>query len=153
MKRIPWNKGLRRAFVKCPICGKQRYHQGKSNFQRCRKCYANTLRGKRVSPQTEFKKGNISWSKLNSDKMPRGKRNCNWKGNNVGYFSLHNWVKRNYKWENFCNVCKSKKRLTLASKNYNYSRQKEDWWILCSGCNTRYDRQNGWGEATRRFLL
>lgn len=135
----------------CRQCGK--YYEGRGEFACSRNCYSLSRKGKRVSSLTEFKKGNVSWSKLNPDKMPRGENNHKWVGDKVNYYSLHIWVKNNYEWEKKCQICEIKENLTLASKNYNYSRKKEDWWILCNGCNTRYDYQNGWGEATRRFGL
>ena len=38
------------------------------------------LKGRHISPHTEFKKGNIAWSKLNREKMPRGENHSAWKG-------------------------------------------------------------------------
>ena len=129
------------------------YYEGRGQFFCSKQCASLASKGINRSPQTEFKKGSIAWSKLNADKMPRGENNHKWVGDKVNYYSLHVWVRNNYEWEDECELCGNKNGLTLASKNYNYSRKKEDWWILCSGCNTRYDRENGWGEATRRFGL
>jgi len=51
---------------------KERYKKGeKFGFQEGHKSFKGIEKG-------QFKKGNISWSKLNSDKMPRGKNNHNW---------------------------------------------------------------------------
>lgn len=77
----------------------------------------------------------------------RGKDHPNWKGNNIHINSLHDFVNRNYKWIRKCELCGTEKETVLASKTYKYTRNKEDWWILCIRCNPRYDRKHGWGKG------
>jgi hypothetical protein len=93
-------------------------------------------KGQRISPATEFKKGQIPY---------------NFKGDDVGYYALHTWLRRNFGKPTVCECCGANKNLCWASKNWNYSRVREDWWMLCKGCNSRYDKENAWGVASNMF--
>lgn len=68
--REPWNKGLKTGFA--PWLGKKRSEED-------RKKMSIAKLGKRLSPNTEFKKGIIPW---------------NWKGDNAGLGALHAWITR-----------------------------------------------------------
>lgn len=98
-------------------------------------------KGKRRSIKSEFKKGEN-----------KGSSNHKWKGDDVGYFALHRWVKSNYKWDEKCELCGSPDSLNIASKDWSYRRDKEAWWVLCFRCHRQYDKQN-WGLASKLFNL
>lgn len=75
-----------------------------------------------------------------------GEKSGNWKGNDVGYIALHQWIKRSFEWANMCDLCYSNENLELANKTGEYKREKEDWWILCRKCHRARDaefRRNG----------
>lgn len=108
-------------------------------------------------------KGHISWNKgIKSwvkpwlgKKRPNmvGEKNKEWKGNNVGYQALHDWVKKRFKKPDFCPQCHSSKYIQLANISFEYKRDLSDWMYLCASCHRYYDRKNGWGMATKKFDL
>lgn len=134
------------------------------------------LKGIHLSPATEFKKGNHysrttefkvgtkpwntgtkglvkpnsgSFSSINT----KNEKNTKWKGKNVGYFSLHMWLTRNYGKPKICEYCNSTDKVQWASKTYKYIRDRNDWLHLCYQCHRQYDRSNGWGIASQIFDL
>lgn len=128
--------------------------------------------------KTSFKKGYIPWNKgkklsekhienlriahigikpsaesieKRAEKM-RGVKHFLWKGNNVGYYALHVWIKRNWGKPNKCeNKCKyprinARGKLMLEPKRYEwsnitgaYDRNRENWQMLCPSCHRSYD--------------
>ena len=111
-----------------------------------------------------FKKNHIPWNKNTIGVMKSNKtsftrenklgiKNNNWKGNNVGYHSLHLYLNRKYGKPYICEFCNSTNNVQWASKNYKYTRNKEDWLNLCFKCHRKYDSKNGWGIATKKFNL
>lgn len=98
------------------------------------------IKGIHLSPNTEFKKG-----------QTKGKKNVFWKGNKVGYYALHAWLRREYGIPDICEFCNSTKKIQWASKDYSYSRNRDSWLKLCFNCHRKYDSQNGWGLASQQF--
>ena len=73
-------------------------------------------------------------------KALKGKENPLWKGGNVGYTGLHNWIRRNLKIKKICNFCGEKNKLIqLANKSGEYKRTLSDWFYLCVSCHKLYD--------------
>lgn len=80
-------------------------------------------------------------------------KNPAWKGEKVGYRALHIWIRRNFgkpfKCENpdciYPRMGDKKrwmlqpKRFDWANKSKEYSRNKEDWFMLCVSCHKKYD--------------
>lgn len=83
-------------------------------------------KGQRLSPQTEFKKGDVPW---------------NWKGDAVGYKCLHDWVRKRLGKPRKCEFCKTTtaKRFEWANKSQQYKRDLTDWLRLCTSCHRNYD--------------
>jgi len=122
---------------------------------------------------TSFKKGLIPWNKGKTGlqkgwnagtkgimkpnktsftkETSSGELNNKWKGNLVGYFSLHTWLTRNFGKPQECEYCGEKKNIQWASKNYSYDRARDSWLHLCVRCHRRYDRDNGYGLAVKKF--
>lgn len=98
------------------------------------------MKGIHLSPETEFKKGQLA-----NEKHPF------WKGNNVGYHALHKWLDRNFGNPTVCQNCNSEENIQWASKNYKYTRSREDWIHLCFKCHRKYDSKNGWGKASKKY--
>ena len=97
-------------------------------------------KGQRPSIKTEFKKGLIPWSKGKKLSYITGELNNNWKGNKVGYFALHNWVKRHKGKASICIRCNSTGKIQWANIDHKYKRRLEDYIALCVRCHTKYDR-------------
>ncbi len=94
--------------------------------------------GQRLNPDTEFKPG----------ELPH-----NYKGDQVGYDALHDWVRRYRGEPQQCEHCGhdgSERRLYWANKSHEYRRDLEDWLSLCSKCHAAYDREHR-GAMRRRF--
>ena len=77
-----------------------------------------------------------------------GVKNHQWK-DDVGYHSLHAWVKRWKGKPNLCDMCKiigkfngRKWSIHWANKSGEYKRDLEDWVGLCAKCHHQYDKKN-----------
>ena len=64
-----------------------------------------------------------------------------WKGDNVGYSSLHAWVVRKIGKADHCEMDKTHKstRYHLANKSGKYKRDLKDWIKLCPSCHKKQD--------------
>jgi len=84
-----------------------------------------------------------------------GKKNGMWKGNDVGYIALHEWVKNHLPKPNLCQECDKVPPYDLANKGI-YDRNLDNWEWLCRKCHMDKDgrleklkesnqkRMNGW---------
>ena len=75
-----------------------------------------------------------------------GEKHFGWKGDNVGYFGLHLWIKKHFGVANHCDKCgikempKDKKYwFEWSQKTNKNSRNIKDWWQLCVPCHRDYD--------------
>src|SRR4030065_1643214 len=69
-----------------------------------------------------------------------GKKNINWKGNSVGYNSLHIWLNRKYSKPNFCEKCGQKHPYDLSLKEgKKYTRNIKNFEWLCRRCHMKRD--------------
>lgn len=96
-------------------------------------------KGRRFSPNTEFKKGQFL-----REKHPF------WKGDNVGYYALHVWVKKELGKAKKCEECKSELNVQWANKSRKYLRNINDWFQLCIKCHNKYDKGH-WGAMKRKW--
>lgn len=58
-----------------------------------------------------------------------------WKGDSVGYNSLHRWVKARMPKPELCPRCNKRKAIDLANKNGIYRRELSLWNWLCRHCH------------------
>jgi hypothetical protein len=70
-----------------------------------------------------------------------GDKNPSWKGDNVGYFGLHKWVKKHLPKPIFCENCNIKIAMDLANITGVYNREFINWKYLCRSCHARIDRK------------
>lgn len=92
------------------------------------------LKGIHLSPETEFKKGQMS-----------NEEHLNWKGNKVGIQALHTWIRRHKKKPNKCPKCGKNKPLELSNIDHKYNRNLDDYRYLCRSCHRLYDiKHNGY---------
>jgi hypothetical protein len=94
--------------------------------------------GQRLSPETEFKPGEIPH---------------NFKGDQVGYDALHDWVRRHKGKPTECEFCKSKRKVQWANKSWLYKRELDDWLELCYWCHREYDMRGKWGAVKELFIM
>lgn len=109
------------------------------------------LKGIHLSPATEFKKGIIPWAKLHPELVKREEESHAWKGDKYGYQGIHAWIRRQKGKATTCTTCLDTKNVQWANKSGEYKRDLNDWIELCGKCHSKYDRENIWGAAKRRF--
>jgi len=100
----------------CPVCNKE--------FEK-KRIYSN--------------KPNLYCSKSCSKK---GAANPSWKGDGVGYKSLHEWVANHKHKPTLCEKCGEDKKLDLSSKGHTYTRNIDDWEWLCRKCHYEMDKRH-----------
>lgn len=124
--------------------GHNAWNKGLAGLGICKPNIGSIKKGERRGVATEFKIGEFVDNK-----------NQKWKGDDVGYSSLHEWVKRRIEKPNSCAFCGvSGKRIELANKSYQYRRDIDDWLWLCKKCHVKYDMASGfWGSARKKFNL
>ena len=68
-----------------------------------------------------------------------GKKNPMWEGSNVGYASLHEYIRNRMVLPKKCKFCSSTNNIDLANKSGNYLRKTSDWQWLCRSCHMKAD--------------
>jgi len=66
-------------------------------------------------------------------------KNPMWKGDDVGYGSLHTWVRKRKTKPSLCENCKIKPSNDLANISQKYKRELTDWEWLCRKCHMNSD--------------
>lgn len=109
------------------------------NFSRSKEVrnkISKTMKEKGISPIKKWEKGMKPFIFF-------GKNHGRWKGNNVGYDALHNWVKRKLGKPDTCEHCEksglSGRQIHWANIDHSYKRNLEDWLRLCILCHRKYD--------------
>ena len=73
-----------------------------------------------------------------------GDKNSKWKGDNVGYRSLHRWVESKLGKPKFCEECGNRelnhRQYHWSNISGSYKRQVIDWQRLCAKCHKAYDK-------------
>lgn len=71
----------------------------------------------------------------------RGENHPGWKGDKLGYFAAHSYLREYHSDKKTeCIQCGSNKKLQFAKKKgSNYTRNIEDYLILCTRCHLIYD--------------
>lgn len=74
----------------------------------------------------------------------KGEDAYNWKGNSVGYGTLHMWVNKNLGRPMQCSHCGrvDKRSYDWANLSHEYKRELSDWVRLCRPCHRQYDYGN-----------
>lgn len=141
----------------CPVCSKEfctfPYKVKLDKGKYCsRKCYELSKRGKpswnkglsntwMIGNQYRKGKKNPYLSKLNTSKV--GDLNPKWRGDKVGYYGLHNWVRRQLGTPHRCDFCHNEslrhRQYHWANKSGRYLRDINDWLRLCTFCHKKYD--------------
>lgn len=68
-----------------------------------------------------------------------GEKNKQWKGDSVGYASLHQWVKYHKPQKELCERCGINKPHDLANISGEYKRDLNDFEWLCRKCHMEED--------------
>lgn len=98
-------------------------------------------KGLKLAPKTAFKKGMTSWNK--DKKMPQfsGSNHPKWKGDNIKYGTLHDWIRRKLGRPSKCGICgtSESKRLEWSNISGEYKRDVSDFRSLCVKCHRKVD--------------
>jgi len=70
-----------------------------------------------------------------------GVRNPLWRGDEVGYGALHEWVRQRKPKPVFCEICGMRPPFDLASIDDKYTRNLNDWQWLCRKCHMEKDKR------------
>lgn len=133
-------KGKPKVECRCIVCGFSfMEYQSRIISGRGKTC-SYECRNKRIS---RFNKEERDYSKTNN---PTGENNYMWKGDEVGYGALHDWVKRTLALPFACGKCEEIKKLTLANISGEYKRDVSDWIWLCYSCHRQYDHPKNRGN-------
>jgi recombinational DNA repair protein RecR len=64
-----------------------------------------------------------------------GKDNGKWKGDDVSYTALHNWVRRHKPKIELCEICKKNKATDVSNISGKYKRNIRDYQWICKPCH------------------
>lgn len=78
-------------------------------------------------------------------KERRGENHPCWKGDDVGYFSAHIWLRKNKSKPKFCERCEKRPacHLSFNGKGMEWSRNPDDYEWLCVSCHRLKDLSFG----------
>lgn len=77
---------------------------------------------------------------LNTKGKQANEKHWAWKGDNVGYGALHDWIRKNLPKPELCEICNIKPAENLANMTGVYDRNLNHWEYLCVSCHILYDR-------------
>lgn len=131
--------------ARCIICGDDfKYYASTVSGKYCNIKCVNKDRSRFTKEQ--FKTGsrrmnmpNPGWAKGLRRPELSGENHYGWKGDDVGYTGLHEWVKRNLVKPQTCRDCNLPKKLELANISQKYLRELSDWEWLCRSCHMKKD--------------
>ena len=103
-----------------------------------------------VHPSTvyyQLKKHGVS-RRLNGGNV--SENHYRWKGDSVGYYALHNWIRKQKGKARKCEECGKEGRCHWANISGEYKRDINDFKSLCASCHRQYDYPN-FGKARSRY--
>lgn len=62
-----------------------------------------------------------------------------WKGDEVSYVNLHEWVRRHKEKKGVCEYCGREGKTHFANRSGLYHRDLTDYRELCSSCHKKFD--------------
>lgn len=140
-------------YPECSSCSRR----GKTNhgsFIKGSKPWNKNTKGIMQPNVTSFKKGqhaSINTEFMVNDRRLINENNSNWKGDDVGYYALHAWIRRKLGKAMVCSDCYNTIIVHWANISGEYHRDLEDWEELCITCHFRKDRATKWGMATAKY--
>lgn len=121
---IPWNTGIKTGLIGSML--------GKHHTEETKRKYSETRKGK----------------------VNLGDKNGQWKGDNVGYIQLHDWVKQHWPESipEYCQICNKVPWYDLANITGVYNREFENWQFQCRSCHMKFDYSTGVRSREEREL-
>lgn len=98
----------------------------------------------KVVKETSLTSGrSVSCGCYRIEKMPKGKSHYGWKEKGLGYFGVHQWLRKVYGKADRCenkNCLKKSGTFQWALlKGHKYVRDRKSYMMLCRSCHSRYD--------------
>lgn len=123
-----------------------------------RKCSYDFKRGKPFKHSGQFKKNTNPWNKgltkQTDERVAKisGDNHYEYKGQNVSYIGLHNWVNKEFGKPRTCEHCGTTESKTYDWANISgqYKRDLSDWIRLCRKCHHIFDNKSVKMWETRR---
>jgi len=115
-----------------------------------REAISRALRGRPKSPEQRVASGAGNRGKVRTPEQRTkisGPRNPQWRGDEGGYRTCHVWLDAHYAADKTecedCGATAEETRLDWAYRGPNggWSRQREDYRVLCSRCHRAFDRE------------
>lgn len=133
-KGFKWSEARKQRIIgkNNPMFGVRRFGKDNPNFG---KKHPGIHKGKKHTLETKM----IIKEKRRFQIMKRGEDSHLWKGDSVGYSSLHQWVRTRKPQPLYCEICRINKSYDLANISRKYKRDLNDWWYLCRSCHRIYD--------------
>jgi hypothetical protein len=94
----------------------------------------------KTGPPSEQHRKKISESKKGIP-LIKNRNECNgmWKGDNVGKWALHIWVRKRLPIPKLCQICNKTPPYDLANITGIYNRELQNWKYLCRKCHMESD--------------
>jgi len=120
--------------------------KGRKHPEEVRRKISEGNRGKRLKEETKKKLSEAAHRRFENpeNRMKIGmENNYAWKGDAVGYKTLHEWI-RKYKPipQTGCEHCHKNKPLHAANISGEYRRDVNDYIWLCGSCHKKFDIEN-----------
>lgn len=128
---------------------KRKYPERPQRCPVCENIFVSTFRD-RPAPYGKCWKTYCSYRCNTLKNGPRGESHYLWKGDNVGYQALHDWIMRHWDRPKECQKCGNAARIEAANISGSYKRDRSDWIFLCKRCHNIMDkittRRNSLGQ-------
>ncbi len=83
-----------------------------------------------------------SMARLHAFQQADERNHPRWKGDNAGYFSVHDWITKHYGQPIGCEWCgldDPKRKYHWANISREYKRRRSDFMRMCVSCHRKYD--------------
>lgn len=137
-----WSKGSKRSEeFKNKISEYQTIHDNSGRFKKGQKVSKETR--KKMSLNRKGKKLSDYHVKRIRETIKKGYEAYKWKGDDVKYSGLHNWIRKKLGSPHYCEHCGNielnYRQYHWANKGGKYKRKLDDWIRLCVSCHRKYD--------------
>lgn len=127
---------FRKVPLDCVVCGRR--YEVKPSREEKSKCCSRECLSKYKSELFSGRQLSDDWKKRIGE-ANKGELHGLWKGDDVGYKALHDWVYREKGSPKKCQWCGSTENMEWANKSRDYKRDANDWLELCKKCHWRWD--------------
>jgi len=128
---VPLSESHKKALSESRM-GEKNPNYGKTFSEDHRRKLSESHKGIVYGPPSELTKKKIAESQT-GDKHP------GWKGDEVGFATLHEWMRKMYPPPELCTKCGLNKPLDIHNISGEYRRDISDWQYLCRKCHQIVD--------------